>query len=169
MTPYYWVHLIFVNVGAVPPCLPLPQGRRQDLRKLIYPTLNVGAISRSRPYRYSANASVLKSNLMFLNDSSKSEISETLQKCFLSIDAHGELPAYSRQQIYETIEKDSSPPTFGHYKRAMLELKCAKKVLPKWQACELTDDSARKLLDLAEEGLQGQIDAKYLGSMSRVN
>ena len=99
---------------------------------------------------------------MFLNDSSKSEISETLQKCFLSIDAHGELPAYSRQQIYETIEKDSSPPTSSHYKRAILELKCAKKVLPKWQDCGLTDDSAQKLLELAEESLQGQIDAKYL-------
>lgn len=93
-----------------------------------------------------------------------SDIKRILKELCSSIDERGELSASIRGMIYRNIEKFSNHQSFlkGHYLRAKLELICARKVLENWESCELTDNSARELLDIAEYYLNNQGNIKYL-------
>lgn len=86
----------------------------------------------------------------------------TLKEFNFSFDERGEIPAYYRHKIYKEINKFSASKTLdnGHYLRAKLEIMCARKVLVNWEYCELTNNSARKLLDIAEKFLHSQADKK---------
>ncbi len=91
-------------------------------------------------------------------------IKQVLEECHSSFTVRGELPASERLKIYKKIEEfcaNENPGDF-EYKMAKLELTCAWKVLNIWESCDLTDNLARELLELAEKFLQGEAEEKEL-------
>ncbi|MEZ2277234.1 MAG: Imm5 family immunity protein [Microcoleus sp.] len=90
-------------------------------------------------------------------------VKEILEEGRSNIDPRGELSPSFRGKLYKIINNFcGSPSQNAHLIRARLELNCAWKVLENWEACELTNDSARKILEMAEEFLRGECDKKTL-------
>jgi len=91
-------------------------------------------------------------------------IAQILEECRSNLTSRGELLASDRLKIYQKIEdflNDENSSDF-EYQMAKLELTCAWKVLNILEDCDLTDNSARKLLELAERFLQGEVEEKEL-------
>lgn len=91
-------------------------------------------------------------------------IKKVLEECRSSFTARGELPTFKRFKIYKKIEElcaNENQSDFTH-RMAKLELTCAWKVLNILESCDLTDNSARELLELAERFLQGEVEEKEL-------
>ncbi|AFZ10528.1 hypothetical protein Osc7112_6374 (plasmid) [Oscillatoria nigro-viridis PCC 7112] len=90
-------------------------------------------------------------------------VKQVLEECHSHLDSKGELPASYRGKIYKVIGDcfDNNSQN-AHVIRSRLELSCAWKVLGIWESCELTDDSARKLLEMAENFLRNKGDRKTL-------
>jgi Immunity protein Imm5 len=76
----------------------------------------------------------------------------------------GELPSGNRKNIYKAIEKFSTKEykDVGYHRIAKLKLSCALKTLDKWNTSKLTDNSAKELLELAENYLKSQIKIEEL-------
>ncbi|MDY6803871.1 MAG: Imm5 family immunity protein [Cyanobacteriota bacterium] len=91
-------------------------------------------------------------------------IKQVLEECRLSFTPRGELPASDRLKIYKKIEEfcDRENTNYFHYRMAKLELTCAWKVLNILESGDLTDNSARELLELAEGFLRGEVEEKEL-------
>lgn len=91
------------------------------------------------------------------------DIQYILEKFHSTFDKRGELPAYTRAQLYKQIHLFSkNKNNLAHYLRAKLELSCAWKVLSNWEYCEFDDGSVRALLGMAENFLHGEGELKEL-------
>ena len=90
-------------------------------------------------------------------------ILQLLNDCQHNIDTRGELSSSERKKIYEKIDELSTEENnnTGYYRRVKLQLACAWKTLDKWE-CQLTDNSARELLELAEQSLKGEVEEQEL-------
>jgi hypothetical protein len=89
-------------------------------------------------------------------------IAEILEECRSNLTSSGELPASERLKIYQKIEEFSANSRDFEYRMAKLELTCAWKVLNILESCDLTDNSARELLELAERFLKDEVEEKEL-------
>lgn len=99
----------------------------------------------------------------FLMNTLPTAISQVLENCRQCIDQRGDLSSIDRKKIYEKIDELSAGEhnNAGYYRRVKLELICAWKVLDKWEY-QLTDNSARELLELAEKSLKGEVESQEL-------
>ena len=91
-------------------------------------------------------------------------IAQILEECRSNLTSRGELLASDRLKIYQKIEEFCANENSNdfEYQMAKLELTCAWKVLNILEDCDLTDNSARELLELAERFLQGEVEEKEL-------
>jgi hypothetical protein len=132
----------------------------QDLPKLFLQMVDI--IVQLKENRY-----LKRIGIYYMNEKRKS-VKELLQECYDSINDMGDLPSWKRKEIYDAIELHSNKihENLVYYRRAKLELICAKKNFDKWNNCPLTDELGKELLELAENCLLGKAERKELEEKS---